>query len=141
MSYFDIYINYVKWKTIDKRNKGYKCKDVLEQIHIDICEPFPKASWNGRAYFVSFIDDNLRYGYLYLIHEKMQSLDMFKLLKAQVEYQLSKKIKVMRFDRGAEYYGRFDSLGEQCLRHFAKYLAEYGKFLSISCLVNHSKMM
>ena len=65
----------------------------MELIHTDICGPFPTPSWNGQQYFITFIDDYSRYDYLYLIHEKSQSLDVFKNFKAEVENQLSKKIK------------------------------------------------
>ena len=83
-------------------------------------------SWNGQQYFITFIDDYSRYGYLYLIHEKSQSLDVFKNFKTEVENQLSKKIKVVKSDCGGEYYGRYDRSGEQRLGSFAKYLIEYG---------------
>ena len=103
-----------------------RCSDVLELIHTDICSPFPTASWNGQQYFITFIDNYSRYGYLYLIHEKSQSLDMFKNFKAEVENQLSKKIKAVRSDRGGEYYGRYDGSSEQRPGPFAKYLMECG---------------
>ena len=98
----------------------------MELIHTDICGPFPTPSWNGQQYFITFIDNYSRYGYLYLIHEKSQSLDVFKNFKAEVENQLSKKIKVIKFDRGGEFYGRYDGSGEQRPRLFAKYLMECG---------------
>ncbi|RVW47053.1 Retrovirus-related Pol polyprotein from transposon TNT 1-94 [Vitis vinifera] len=91
-----------------------------------ICGPFPTPSWNGQQYFITFIDDYSRFGYLYLIHEKSQSLDVFKNFKAEVENQLSKKIKAVRSDRGGEYYGRYDRSGEQRRGPFAKYLMECG---------------
>ncbi|RVX01856.1 Retrovirus-related Pol polyprotein from transposon TNT 1-94 [Vitis vinifera] len=91
-----------------------------------ICGPFPTPSWNGQQYFITFIDDYLRYGYFYLIYEKSQSLDVFKNFKAKVENQLSKKIKAVRSDRGGEYYGRYDGSGEQRPGPFAKYLMECG---------------
>ncbi|KAL6338645.1 hypothetical protein AAG906_021462 [Vitis piasezkii] len=92
----------------------------------NICGPFPTTSWNGQQYFITFIDDYSRYGYLYLIHEKSQSLDVFKNFKAEVENQLSKKIKVVKSDCGGEYYGRYDRSSEQRLGPFAKYLMECG---------------
>ena len=76
-----------------KKKNANRCSDVLELSHTDISDPFPIASWNGQQYFITFIDNYSRYGYLYLIHEKSQSLDMFKNFKAEVENQLSKKIK------------------------------------------------
>ncbi|RVW96526.1 Retrovirus-related Pol polyprotein from transposon TNT 1-94 [Vitis vinifera] len=42
-----------------------------------------------------------------------QSLDVFKNFKAEVENQLSKKIKVVGSDHGGEYYSRYDGSGEQ----------------------------
>ncbi|RVX10784.1 hypothetical protein CK203_018368 [Vitis vinifera] len=49
---------------------------------------------------------------------------------AEVENQLSKKIKAVRSDHGGEYYGRYDGFGEQCPRPFAKYLMECGREVS-----------
>jgi hypothetical protein len=59
--------------------------DVLELIHTDICRPFPTATRNGHVYFISFIDDYSKYGYIYLIKEKAQDLDTFKSFKSEVE--------------------------------------------------------
>ncbi|RDY14167.1 hypothetical protein CR513_00803, partial [Mucuna pruriens] len=44
--------------------------------------------------------------------------------KAEVELQLGKKIKVIKSDRGDEYYGRYDGSGEQRLEPFALFLKE-----------------
>ena len=49
---------------------------------------------------------------------------MFKSFKVEVENQLNKRIKSIRYDRGGEYYGIYDGLGEQRLRPFARYLEE-----------------
>ena len=71
MTYFQVCIECIKGKQIEKRKFGAnRCTDVLELVHTDICGPFPIASWNGQRYFITFIDDYCRYGYLYLIHEK-----------------------------------------------------------------------
>ncbi|RVW92501.1 Retrovirus-related Pol polyprotein from transposon TNT 1-94 [Vitis vinifera] len=120
-------IECIKGKQTNVRKKDVnRCGDVLELIHTDICGPFSTPSWNGQQYFITFIDDYSRYNYLYLIHEKSQSLDVFKNFKAEVENQLSKKIKAVRSNRGGEYYGRYDGFGEQRLGPFAKYLMECG---------------
>ena len=96
------------------------------RIHTDICGSFSMASWNGQRYFISFIDDYSHYGYLYLIHEKSESLDMFKIFRAEVKTQLSKKIKCVRSDRGGEYCNRYEDSGEQCPGPFADFLEECG---------------
>ena len=38
---------------------------------------------------------------------------MFKSYQAEVENQLSKIIKHVKFNHGGEYYGIYDDLGEQ----------------------------
>ncbi|KAH9688238.1 Integrase catalytic domain-containing protein [Citrus sinensis] len=123
----DVCIECIKGKqTKSKKLGAYRTSAVLELIHTDICGPFPTATWNGQQYFITFIDDYSRYGYIFMIHEKSQSLDVFKTFKAEVELQLNKRIKNVRSDRGGEYYGRYDGSGEQRLGPFAKYLAERG---------------
>lgn len=124
---FKICMECIKGKQTNIRKLGAKRSlDILEVIHTDICGPFPMASWNGQRYFITFTDDYSRYGYLYLIHEKSQALDVFKAYKAEVENQLNKKITAVRSDRGGEYYGRYDGSGEQRPGPFARYLEECG---------------
>ena len=124
---FDACVEYIRGKqTKTSILSAYRATYVLELIHTDICGPFPTPSWNGQQYFISFIDDYFRYAYLYLIHDKSQSLDMFKYFKVEVENQLNKRIKNVRFDRDGEYYGKYNGSGEQRPMPFAKYLEEYG---------------
>jgi Integrase core domain len=97
-------------------------KDKQTSIRTDICGPFPTATRNGYVYFINFIDNYSRYGYIYLIKEKTQALDTFKSFKSEVELQLNKMIKDIKSDHGGEYYGRSDGSGEQCPMPFAKFL-------------------
>ncbi|RVW57605.1 Retrovirus-related Pol polyprotein from transposon TNT 1-94 [Vitis vinifera] len=69
---------------------------------------------------------------LEIIHTDICSLDMdshaldaFKVFKAEVEKQYGKQIKIVRSDRGGEYYGRYLEDG-QSPRPFAKFLQEHG---------------
>ena len=65
MTDFQVYIECIKGKQIEKGKLGVnRCTNVLELIHTDICGPFPITSWNGQWYFIMFIDDYSRYGYL-----------------------------------------------------------------------------
>lgn len=62
---FQICIECTKGKQTNIRKLGAnRCLDVLELIHTDICGPFPTASCNDQRYFITFIDDYSRYGYL-----------------------------------------------------------------------------
>jgi len=73
-----------------------------------------------------FTNDYTRYGYLYFIQLKFQSLDILKTFKAEVERPLEKKIKVVKSNCGGEYYGRYDKLGEQRSGLFALLLKVCG---------------
>ena len=122
---FTVCVECIKRKQTKNKSLGAnRASEVLELIHTDIYGPFPKASWNVQQYFISFIDDYSKYGYLYLIKENSQSLDMFKAFKAVVENQLNKRIKAVRSNRDGEYYGRYDESGEQRPGPFSKYLEE-----------------
>ena len=55
---------------------------------------------DGYDSFITFIDDYSRYGYIYLIKERLEMLDKFKIFKAEVENQHNLKIKLVRSDRG-----------------------------------------
>lgn len=62
---------------------------------------------------------------MYLIREKSEALDVFKIYKAKVENQLNRRIKSVRFDRGGECYGRFTESGQH-FSAFALFLREHG---------------
>ena len=93
------------------KNDATRSNELLELIHTDIYGPFDAPSWNGEKYFITFIDDFSRYCYLYLLHEKSQSVDVLEIFINEVERQLDRKVKIMRSDRGGEYYGKFDECG------------------------------
>jgi hypothetical protein len=52
--------------------------------------------------FIIFTDDYSRFGYIYLIKERTETLDKFKIFKVEVENQLNLKIKIVRSNRGGE---------------------------------------
>ena len=54
-------------------------------------------------YFITFIDDYSRYGYVYLLKHKSEALKKFKNYKTEVEKQLGRPIKSINNDRGGEY--------------------------------------
>ena len=58
--------------------KGERASDVLELIHIDVCDPMNISTRDGYVYFITFIDDYSRYRYVYLMKHKSESFKMFK---------------------------------------------------------------
>ena len=79
----------------------------LELIHSDLCEMNSVLTKGGKRDFMTLIDDATRFCYVYLLKNKDEMLDYFKLYKAEVENQLERKIKRLRSDRGTEYFPRF----------------------------------
>ncbi|GKC01580.1 zinc finger, CCHC-type containing protein, partial [Tanacetum coccineum] len=80
-----------------------RAKDLLGLIYTDVCGPFRTVSRQGASYFVTFTDDFSRYGYVYLLKHKHEVFETFKVFQKEVENQLGKTIKTLRFDRGGEY--------------------------------------
>ena len=121
---FETCVDCIKGKQINKSKKGAKrSSDILKIIHTNICSS--NMDSYGKKYFISFIDDYSRYMYLYLLHNKSEALDAFKIFKVEVEKQCGKQIKIVRSDRGGEYYGRYTEDG-QVPGPFAKFLQESG---------------
>ena len=74
-SYFDTCVDYIKGKlTANIRNaKVDKCTELLRVIHTYICWPSTPPAMGGHKYFIMFIDDYSRYGFIELIREKYDS--------------------------------------------------------------------
>lgn len=102
---------------IPKRS-DWRAGEILELIHSDICGPINPASHAGNKYFLSFIDDYSRKGWVYLLKEKSQALESFKQFKRKVETETGKVVKALRTDRGGEYLS--DDFKRFCLKHGIK---------------------
>lgn len=119
-------IDCIKGKFVKKIKKNAKrSAGILKIIHTDICGPFPVKSIDGYDSFITFTDDYSRFCYVYPIKERTEALDKFKIFKAEVENQHNLKIKIVRSDRGGEYYGRHTPYG-QVPGPFARFLQENG---------------
>lgn len=53
--------------------------DTTETIHLDICEFNGLLNRGGNRHFVTFINDNTKYTYVYLMKTKNQAFDKFKI--------------------------------------------------------------
>ena len=92
----------------------------IELVHLDIYGPMNKKARHGASYFLTLIDDYSRYGYVYLISHRHESLDCFKRFVAEVENKHEKGLKTFRTDRERVYlYDQFKELCEEerILRH------------------------
>jgi hypothetical protein len=79
----------IKGKMSNKSfSKHWKSSELLEVIHSDICGPFKTKTHLGMEYFITFINDYSRYGYIYYIGNKSKAINKFKEFKLEVEKQL-----------------------------------------------------
>jgi hypothetical protein len=78
-------------------------------------------SVDGYDSFITFTDDYSHYDYIYPIKERIEALDKLKIFKVKVENQHNLNIKIVRSDRGGEYYSRHTPYG-QVPRPFARFL-------------------
>ena len=83
--------------------KGERSKEPLQLVHSNVCGPLSVQARGCYEYFVTFIDDYSRYGYVYLMHKKSETFGKFKEFMAEDEEQLSKSLKTLRSYQGGEY--------------------------------------
>ena len=124
---FDTCVDCIKGKLPARARKGKRSRklNILELIHTDISGPITPTAMGGYRYFITFIDDYSRFGWVELLTEKSESLDAFKTFKVAVELKFGQKIKCVNSDRGGEYYGRYDETGRNP-GPFARYLQDCG---------------
>jgi hypothetical protein len=77
---------------------------ILQHIHSDV-HMVPVATSSGYRYWVTFIDDWSRYGWIYLLKCKSDMFEAFKAFKVFVELQFSALIKCLHNDKGGKYIG------------------------------------
>ncbi|RDX89501.1 hypothetical protein CR513_28762, partial [Mucuna pruriens] len=133
-AYLNICVDCIKGKqTKHTKKEATRSTQLLEIVHTNICGPFGISSFNKEIYFITFIDDYSCYGYVYLLHEKYHAVDVLQIYLSEVERQLDKKVKVVKSDKGREYYKRYDEIGQH-LGPFTKLLQKHGIFAQYTML-------
>jgi len=75
----------------------------MEAIHTDVCGSMNTPARGGYSYFRTFTDHYNLFEDVYLIKDKHESFERFKEFHSEVENQLGKNIKTLRFDRKDKY--------------------------------------
>ena len=78
------------------KGKGEHANRPLNLIHSDVCGPMSIHAKGGFIYFITFIDEFSRYGYLHLMRCKYEAFKKFRELKNEVEKQYGRSIKSLR---------------------------------------------
>ena len=82
---------------------GKRAKKPLELVHSDVCGKISTPSLGGGIYFLTFIDDNTHYVWIYILKSKDQVFEKFLEWKALVENSSGQKLRTLRSDNGGEY--------------------------------------
>ena len=69
--------------------------NLLEIINTDVCSPMSIEDRGGYRCFLTFADDLSRYGYIYLMKHKSETVERFKEFQSEVENHRNKKIKYL----------------------------------------------
>ena len=70
--------------------KGSRATEPLQLVHMDLSDPLDVQARGGYEYFVTFVDNYSRYGYLYLMQRKSKTFGKFKEFEAEAKKQLGK---------------------------------------------------
>lgn len=124
----------------------------LKESIPDITRKLPQETTNLKLYTLIYVDllklhvlmeknilsplfdDFSHCGYVDLLIEKSQAIDAFEMYINEVEIQLEKKVKVVRSDKGSEFYEKHDEIG-QSLKPFEKCLERH------NIHTHHAKMV
>ena len=127
-------------QTKHTKKSATRSNELLKIVHTDICGPLSVPCFTGERYFITFIDDLSRYGYVYLMHEKSQAIDIFEMFITEVERQLDKKIKLLDQIEGVNIMA--DMMNQdKILVLLPNSLKSMAFVLSTQCLVRHSRMV
>jgi hypothetical protein len=80
-----------------------RASELLGLVHTDVCGPINSTARGGFQYFITFTDDLIRYGYIYLMRNKAESFEKFKEFQNEVQNHTGKTIKFLQSDHGGEY--------------------------------------
>jgi hypothetical protein len=75
----------------------------FDLIHSDIWGPSPIATIDGSKYYVIFVDDFSRYTWIYLMHNRSELAQIYRIFAQMISTQFSKVIKIFRTDNAIEY--------------------------------------
>jgi hypothetical protein len=90
----------------------------LQLVHMDLCGPSRQEDIGKENYFMLIIDDYSRLTWVAFLKEKAEAFEKFKIFKALIETQTSKRLKVVRSYWGGEFMSR--DFKELCDEHGIK---------------------
>ncbi|KAL1536649.1 Retrovirus-related Pol polyprotein from transposon TNT 1-94 [Salvia divinorum] len=92
-----------KSKKIPFKKGMHTSSSPLDYAHSDLWGPSPDVSEGGGRYFLSIIDDYSRRVWVYILKDKAQAFEKFKIWCVEVEVEKGKSLKCLRTDNGLEF--------------------------------------
>ncbi|CCF56958.1 hypothetical protein KAFR_0B06620 [Kazachstania africana CBS 2517] len=91
--------------TVGSRLKYQQFFEPFQYIHTDLFGPMSDVSATTPTYFISFVDENTRFRWVYPLRSKSAEhiLLVFRKLVNFIRTQFSTKVKAFQMDRGSEY--------------------------------------
>jgi hypothetical protein len=83
-----------------------EAKNTFDVIHSDVHGPLAVQSLGGKKYFVTFIDENSCYTWIYFLRHKSDVKSVLRDFWNLVETQFSTKIKKFKSDNSGEYVNK-----------------------------------
>ncbi|CAN1170240.1 Retrovirus-related Pol polyprotein from transposon TNT 1-94 [Linum perenne] len=84
--------------------RSYSPSHPFYLIHSDVWGPSKIPTLHGNRWFVSFIDDHTRLGWVYLLKHKSDVKNAFCEFYTMISTQFQTGISILRFDNGTEYF-------------------------------------
>jgi len=94
---------YAKQKRIPFPLSSHKSNKFFDLIHMDIWGPLAITSMFGLEYFLTIVDDKIRFTWIYLMKLKSETASIIKSFVNFVHSQFNSKIKCIRTDNGNEF--------------------------------------
>jgi transposase InsO family protein len=91
----------------------------LELLHMDLFGPTTYRSIGGNCYCLVIVDDYSRYTWVFFLHDKADTYDIFKKSLTRAENEFDLKVKKVRSDNGSEF--RNTRVEELCDENGMKY--------------------
>lgn len=80
-----------------------KAERPFELIHVDLCGPISPPTWDGKNYFLIFVDDFTNFVQIALLKCKSDAFEHIKILVAESEAKWNTKLTKIRSDKGGEF--------------------------------------
>ena len=79
-------------------SSSHRASNVLELMHMDICEPINLQTLGGKRYFFLIVNNYSRCMWVALLKERSEALEQFKIFKFMKEIEKEVMVKCVRSD-------------------------------------------